>query len=441
MSINASVLCKTALQYKRRKPQYGPYYQCIEDSYEEFKRSYERNFSQKYGYLRSHIEKVIYQYLDCGILHNGFARIKCRVCNHEYLLAYSCKRRHFCPSCHAKRVVEFGEWLCGNVLKKVPHRHFVFSIPKILRIYFLFNRSLLKELSKISWEVIRDYYKNTCRKAEGNPAAAAVIQTFGDFLSFNPHMHILAADGCFGGDGFFYSPSINIDTTSLEKLFIHKIFKMLLAKGLITERLVELISSWRHSGFGVYCGKRINPNNTRSTENLARYIIRASFSQERMKYYPGEAKVTYQSKYGKDTKEFSSLEWMAALVSHIPDRGGQTVRYYGSYSNATRGRLKKEESQPQFHIIEDDSPGRPNRSWARLIQKIYEVDPLLCPKCGGEMRIIAFIEDYKVVKKILDYLGIYEFGKKRAPPRINTYPDEFDDDYIRDDYINCDHVC
>ncbi|MBC8390483.1 MAG: transposase, partial [Actinobacteria bacterium] len=144
--------------------------------------------------------------------------------------------------------------------------------------------------------------------------------------------------------------------------------------------------------------------NTRSTENLARYIIRASFSQERMKYYPGEAKVTYQSKYGKDTKEFSSLEWMAALVSHIPDRGGQTVRYYGSYSNATRGRLKKEESQPQFHIIEDDSPGRPNRSWARLIQKIYEVDPLLCPKCGGEMRIIAFIEDYKVVKKILDYL-------------------------------------
>ncbi|GAJ17252.1 unnamed protein product [marine sediment metagenome] len=56
------------------------------------------------------------------------------------------------------------------------------------------------------------------------------------------------------------------------------------------------------------------------------------------------------------------------------------------------------------------------------------------------MRIIAFIEDYKVVKKILDYLGIYEFGKKRSPPRTDTFPDEFDD-YIRDDYIDCDHVC
>ena len=149
MSTNAPVLSKSTKEYRRRKPQYGPYYQCIEDYYEEFKRSYDRNFSQKYGYLRPHIEKVIYQYLDCGILHNGFARVKCRACKHEYLLAYSCKRRHFCPSCHAKRVLEFGEWLCSNVLKKVPHRHFVFSIPKILRIYFLFNRNLLKELSKI----------------------------------------------------------------------------------------------------------------------------------------------------------------------------------------------------------------------------------------------------------------------------------------------------
>ena len=106
----------------------------------------------------------------------------------------------------------------------------------------------------------------------------AVIQTFGDYLSFNPHVHILAADGCFSGDGFFYVPSTGIDTASIEKLFIHRIFKMLLKKGLITERVMDLILSWRHTGFGVYCGKRINPKDARSTENLARYIIRASFS-------------------------------------------------------------------------------------------------------------------------------------------------------------------
>ena len=176
----------------------------------------------------------------------------------------------------------------------------MFSIPKILRIYFLFDRILLKELSRISWEVIGDYYRSTCIKDGGDPAAVAVIQTFGDYLSFNPHRHILAADGCFSSDGFFYAPSISIDTASLEKLFVHKIFKMLLRKGLITKRIVELIGTWKHTGFGVYCGKRINPKDAKSTENLARYIIRASFSQERMKYYPDEAKVTYESKYGKE---------------------------------------------------------------------------------------------------------------------------------------------
>jgi len=163
-------------------------------------------------------------------------------------------------------------------LKKVPHRHFVFSIPKILRIYFLFNRNLLKELSRISWEVIGNYYSSTCKKDGASPAAVAVIQTFGNYLYFNPHMHILAADGCFGNEGFFYVPSISIDTASLEKLFVHKIFKMLLKKGLISERVVNLISSWAHSGFSVYCGKRINPKDARSREFLARYIIRASFS-------------------------------------------------------------------------------------------------------------------------------------------------------------------
>ena len=108
-----------------------------------------------------------------------------------------------------------------------------------------------------------------------------------------------------------------------------------------------------------------------------------------MKYYPDKAKVIYKSKYGKEVKEFSCPEWMAALVSHIPDRGGQTVRYLGYYSNVTRGRLKKEGDGSRTHIIEDESPGGLNRSWARLIQKIYEVDPLICPRCGGEMRIIS----------------------------------------------------
>jgi len=79
------------------------------------------------------------------------------------------------------------------------------------------------------------------------------------------------------------------------------------------------------------------------------------------------------------------------------------------------------------------------RALARLIKKIYEVDPLTCPKCGGNMRIIAFIEDYKVIKKILDWLGIDEFRRDRPPPRALAAADSFDD-YRCDDYIDYDYV-
>jgi hypothetical protein len=66
---------------------------------------------------------------------------------------------------------------------------------------------------------------------------------------------------------------------------------MLLRKGKVTEEMVMLILSWRHSGFNLYCGPRIQPRDDEAMENLARYIIRACFSQERMTYISEEAKV------------------------------------------------------------------------------------------------------------------------------------------------------
>ncbi len=58
----------------------------------------------------------------CGILKHGFARVRCGACKHEYLLAFSCKCRYFCPSCHAKRMALWGLWLEETLLADVPHR-------------------------------------------------------------------------------------------------------------------------------------------------------------------------------------------------------------------------------------------------------------------------------------------------------------------------------
>lgn len=154
-------------------------------------------------------------------------------------------------------------------------------------------------------------------------------------------------------------------------------------------------------------------------ENLARYIIRASFSQERMRYLEKEGTVVYRAKNGKDQKTFHALEWLAAMCSHIPNRGEQMVRYYGYYSNVARGKRKEAGTDDAIPcILEPQENSKAFRkNWARLIQKIYEVDPLICPKCKGTMRIISFIEDGHLIRAILEHLGLW-LKRSRPPPKI-----------------------
>jgi len=84
----------------------------------------------------------------------------------------------------------------------------------------------------------------------------------------------------------------------------------------------------------------------------------------------------------------------------------------------SRGKRKKAKLDDLISsILEPEGSSKAfQKNWARLIQKIYEVDPLTCTKCQGKMRIIAFVEDEEVIKKILKHLGLWEF-KPRPPPK------------------------
>ena len=191
-----------------------------------------------------------------------------------------------------------------------------------------------------------------------------------------------------------------------------------------------MLMSWRHSGFNVFRGPRIQPGDEKAMENLARYIILASFSQERMKYIRDKSKVIYQSKDGKAEKIFDSLQWLAAMCSHVPDKGEQMVRYYGYYSNVSRGKRKKQQQDELIACIlqPEGSSKEYQKSWTRLIQNIYDVDPLTCPKCSGKMKIISVIEDEMVIKKILKHLCLWEI-KARPLPTGPSKTQEYHIDY------------
>ncbi len=107
-------------------------------------------------------------------------------------------------------------------------------------------------------------------------------------------------------------------------------------------------------------------------------------------------------------------------------RGSHLIRYYGWYSNKSRGLRKKAaeatgESCTEADAAADAKSGtsdRSGQSWAMLIKRVYEVDPLTCPECGGQMVVVAFIEPPQadVIEKILQHCGLWQASAARAPP-------------------------
>jgi len=128
-------------------------------------------------------------------------------------------------------------------------------------------------------------------------------------------------------------------------------------------------------------------------------------------------KIRYQySRQGSQEESMDYLEFIARVTSHIPDKGQVMVRYYGLYSNAHRGKVRKAAADPSHPpIIEQEEPFVPSKGWAEMIRKVYEVNPLYCPSCGGQMRVISFIEEPKVIDKIIHHLKL-TFEAQRPPP-------------------------
>jgi len=120
-------------------------------------------------------------------------------------------------------------------------------------------------------------------------------------------------------------------------------------------------------------------------------------------------------------KTFELTEFLARLLQHVPEPRLHQVRYYGHYSNVARARRADSEGGSEVALESTvPEPGaaerrRLRRSWAQLIRRIYELDPLTCTECGGELRIIAFLLDPTVVRKILDHLATRP-GRSRGPP-------------------------
>jgi hypothetical protein len=102
---------------------------------------------------------------------------------------------------------------------------------------------------------------------------------------------------------------------------------------------------WRHTGFNIH--SRVRAKTKPEAERVGKYMIRPVLSLERLSFLEPEGKVGYrwdQERTEQETMDY--LEFIARATSHIPDKGQVTVRYYGLYANAHRGKVRKARLNP-----------------------------------------------------------------------------------------------
>lgn len=160
-------------------------------------------------------------------------------------------------------------------------------------------------------------------------------------------------------------------------------------------------------------------------------MLRAPVSLSRMRWSRDTPQVLYAPKGSDDDPEqrwsegqsIDPLEFVARVITQIPEPRKHLTFYYGRYANLCRGRRLQSQRPPADELASPLpaesvlSPARKaalRRRWAHLIRRVFEVDPLLGDRCGGQLRLVAFITEPRVIRRILEHLRQRQHS--RAPP-------------------------
>ena len=248
--------------YRPRNPRASPLFQLFETNYETVKAVWEERFERQYGFWQGRWDRAVAAYLDCGLFESGFAIVRCPVCKAQYHVAFSCRCRGLCPSCKpaptgalakegAKHAAIFSELLQHQILVDMPHAQWVFSIPKMLRPYFSLPARAFRRPRNAR---LRDRPRDDgCRhRGARRPARNG-----------RRHLDVWVLIKMES------APIPYVDPHKAELVFRHKLLRLLRDRDLISEERINLLLSWRHSGFSVHNHTTVYPGDTEGLHRLA----------------------------------------------------------------------------------------------------------------------------------------------------------------------------
>ena len=151
--------------------------------------------------LPAFVVSEVEAFLRCGILAHGFVLAKCRECGWSRAVAFSCRRRGFCPSCIGRRMCDFAAALADRVIPRVPMRQWVLTVPHGLRGKIAYDPGLttvvLRQLIAAVSAWLRGRARRLGIRGPIKTGAVTIIQRFNSALDVSPHFHVLFMDGVY----------------------------------------------------------------------------------------------------------------------------------------------------------------------------------------------------------------------------------------------------
>jgi len=124
-----------------------------------FESACEQHYAASCGkYRLPLIQRAAQAFRVCGDWHEGIARIHCPDCGYDLFVQFSCKSFFLCPSCGQKRTLLLGEYLSKDLLLNLPHRQFVWTIPRCLRVFLKYDRSLHARLRRLMFSLLMNFF-------------------------------------------------------------------------------------------------------------------------------------------------------------------------------------------------------------------------------------------------------------------------------------------
>ena len=449
--------------YRPRRPTTTPLYPVVQHHLETFLAEAAQSDPGGYG-VPSWVEKDLRAYLRCGILAHGFARLRCSGCGHERLLAFSCKSRGICPSCNTRRMAEVAAYVTEHVLPQLPVRQWVLSVPKRLRPFLETNPDIAGAVLRIFIRAVRTTLYRTSPGAphDAQLGALTFIHRFGAALNTHFHFHAVVLDGVFSksdaGEVRFHEAAQLTPEHRAELQYVlqRRVLQYFRRHGLLDEVDAHGMLSWQGSGgFSIGASVCIEGEDRAGVERLLRYCARPPFALERL-WAPGgivslaspESRLVYRlptkggvpkpTPGGRSELVLTPIELLTRLTRFVPPPRLHRHRYHGVLAPNARLRAavihtgRPEAEVPPAQLTSpgpkpspDPEPARPSNParirWATLLARIYEVLPLLCPACGGQMNTLAFLTDPPVVFAILEHLelphALPPISPARGPPQ------------------------